>query len=1372
MKAIDEITIYNPAGLPYIADDGGTTFPLTDSCERTAKIMGEDSVRLVFNLKHKVTFDAFSFIEYNGQAFFLKERYVPKSVGGKEVSGTIQSARYAYDVKFVSVANMLDKFVCYRHVEVDGQSWNEPEININGTLETLYVIIMGAIEQAASRLNPAWFFTAILHKIAQNGLATVGGVVQPNTDNVRLTEGTQLLTFNFSGEKIANVCTTVANNFTNDDKKDTEWYITPVDMSTYEGATLHFAKCVKDDGTARVFRDYMVERDGEYLAGELKSVDYVQEWSGIPEVIVPYGSDRNMSYRSVKAIDEITQMQSTFGKRLRLQPNKTGINAYKFTDKDGKPVTIETDANGAIRNSLVTTGIEVVKFFDEIYPQCHFKVTSVSQKNKRQDGEIIPEYTVEAVPVDNDGNTINREDLTTNGFYPIKIEEATTLSVRFESGLLNGREFEIANKTSKDQGATTYSLKFTIVADGSIEDGTLIPSGNFIPRNDDTFALFNMKMPDEYVTYAELELAKRAYEELITLQSTRPEIKCESDETIFDEDIQFGDVLIVYSDRFDSDEPFRSRVISYSYKLSNPRAVTFNLASAIMQGTLSSMNDLIADVTHATGGLEQRAINLSRRGWRDASEVASMLDSLTADVVLVGNGRYQFGYAHEGQGVEVVHSTVGDETRTTAIKISHGTIEHTQEPYVDWVSKGFWEVSGETKTTAITEGGEKALTDIPDISLYLYAVVNESDTLLVTELTSIAHDADEDEGYLLMGILSSEFEGRRVFSRTNGYTSIEGGTITTEIIQDAGRNLIIDFQSNPPRIIARGKAEISGNINFKLTPQQISDIVASLPEIEDIGEIGGENLFRAEDWADWGFMPSYFAHKLRSDDLQAGKYVMTGKVYSLYGGCKVVARYSDDTTEDMFYNSYQSDLSASATEDNLITKGVGITLNLSFEMQKDGYVYIVPVGSIASENYRIALKEVMLQKGDRATAYQPWVNYLTKALQGQTSVAGGLLATSVILLRDGNEVTAGMSGVKDDNILLFGGGSYDEAVNAAASPTYDKGDGTPITSLIKKDGQGKIGIFQYNETQAIVDVEGQGRILIDASQTNGGIYLLNGHGQAKTILSTRSINSLSKHIIHDTYTTNMRSYVSATYDEDMEEFSTGMIAVNMVTHVVSCGLKFYISIGVDAAKMQDGETYKLAIFCHLDCMENVTYALGSEEYSFSKSDVKDGVVNIPIEFESATLDGSKSSRNIYMFFSLSENIYSSSKSASVHNFVAAIKTGNPEKDGICIGNDGILCMENDNMFKVQNTSTGQQIIAKGLKGVSSSQVIADSGEICSTDSQFTKEFADLLSLCAQYGAILAFGGVLPPGEYNGIKYETFADYVGIFLSKYKFLLTK
>ena len=43
MNPISNIVIYNPAGAPYISDGGiGTTFPLSDSSERTAKIMGEE----------------------------------------------------------------------------------------------------------------------------------------------------------------------------------------------------------------------------------------------------------------------------------------------------------------------------------------------------------------------------------------------------------------------------------------------------------------------------------------------------------------------------------------------------------------------------------------------------------------------------------------------------------------------------------------------------------------------------------------------------------------------------------------------------------------------------------------------------------------------------------------------------------------------------------------------------------------------------------------------------------------------------------------------------------------------------------------------------------------------------------------------------------------------------------------------------------------------------------------------------------------------------------------------------------------------------------------------------------------------------------
>ena len=812
------IQIYNPQGYAYEANwNSSVLFPITDSCERIANVMGEDCVRLVFKLPNKVVFDAFAYIVYNGQTFFLKEQYIPTPDGTfKEDNGEISTAYFSYDVKFVSVGNMLDKFICYRHVKVTNVGeWDEPEVNINGNLETLYVIIMGSIQQASNRLKAQYgqlYFADLLDTIVANGLD--GNM--PNTDNVKLTANTNLLTFNFSGDNIANVCTTVANSFTNDDKKDTEWYI----VENNGSLTLHFAKYVDVEYGVQYVSDYISNNNSAdssvrpQKSGGLKKVEYSQAWSGITNVIVPYGSTRNMSYQAAKGIDEITQMQSTFGKRLRLTPN----TSYNVKDKEGNEVIITTDSHGAIRNNYVDTGIEQVKFYDEIYPQGHFRVTSVETKNKRQDGEIVPEYTVSGIAIDSKGNEIQPAE----GFYPIVIEEGTTLSVRFEKGLLNGREFEIANKTRKDEGATTYSLKFTIVADGSIEDGTLIPSGNFIPREGDEFALFNMKMPEVYITAAQQELAQRAYDELVELQTSRPQVKCTTDPTTWDKPIALGYQFKVMSELFNSEDSFISRVTSYSYKLTKPYDVQFTLASAIMQGTLSQMNDLISDVTHQAGGLEQRAINLSRRGWRDAAEMAEMVDSLAADMMLVGNEKYQFAFT---AGIEIVNSN----NQTTAIKIGEGTLQHTQDPYIsDYTCQGWWSHGAVTINNGHTENGSAALTSVPDTPFYLYAVVGQNSTDISFELQD---QEQNDEAYLLLGILSSAFTDTidgvttnyRVFNRTNGYTQISGGTITTEQIQDAGRNLIIDFQSNPPRIIARNGAEIIGNIKFKASDEMTAE---------------------------------------------------------------------------------------------------------------------------------------------------------------------------------------------------------------------------------------------------------------------------------------------------------------------------------------------------------------------------------------------------------------------------------------------------------------------------------------------------------------------------------------------------------------------
>lgn len=853
-------------------------YPVTDKCERSAVVMGDDYVRLSFELATRVQFAAFSFIEYNGQTFFLRETYRPKNNGTYRDSSGVMSSHYTYDMRFVSLGNMLTKHTCLRNVVVVNETWNEPEININGTLETLYTMMIGSIEQAALRIRDErqYYRQCLLSLVA-------------NKDNAKLTPNTDLVTFSFSGAKIADCLTTIANGY-----DETEWFITE-DNGSF---TLNIAKHEDTEASIIHLSDEYYENTGAdkdvrpTLTGGLTSCEYAQEWNGIVQRITPFGSDRNMVKQT--GVDSNTEMMVSYGKRLRLDPNhkvrwrngmtfdewlaasKSGTTfgtlypstamrrrgttgCYVVKAKDGKAVLLEVDKDGAVTNpdTNVDTGIEEVLMYDDVYPQCHFKVTSVEEKTKRIDGELQPRYTIEGVAVDE--NEYPKSVLANLGMFPIKIIEAQTLSVVFESGLLNGREFEITNKTTKDEGVTEYSLRFSIVADGDITEGTLIPSGNFVPKVGDKFALFNMKMPQEFIDMARDELAQKAYDDLIELENTRPEVKCVADEDIFEQyDIYLGRRCEVTSEIFVSDAHFISRVISYSYPLSAPSRVSFSLASAIMEGTISSIESSIGEQTGQIGGLNQRAINLSRRGWHDASEMVEMLDGLTTPMMLVGVEKNQFQYT---SGIQCVNGRMnGNIDHFDHLQIGNGVLQHTQKDWIDW-HEGRWYIEPVDDLHLCNDGNESINSAAnQEKPYYLYAFCQENSDYAQLKLYDMdyaaAHAIEEDVHYLLLGILSSEFEDTdntayRVFNRSNGYTQIAGGTITTEVLQDPTRSLIIDMASNPPRIIARNNAQIIGNIQFKLEEdEQFQSALERILGVENFTkdfEIGGRNYVLKSD---------------------------------------------------------------------------------------------------------------------------------------------------------------------------------------------------------------------------------------------------------------------------------------------------------------------------------------------------------------------------------------------------------------------------------------------------------------------------------------------------------------------------------------------
>lgn len=156
-----------------------------------------------------------------------------------------------------------------------------------------------------------------------------------------------------------------------------------------------------------------------------------------------------------------------------------------------------------------------VLIFDYVYPSSKLSISDVrSRLMYRLDGKG---ERLE-VGTDEEGNPVYDQysiwyfQVPGYKFDEENIIEGKALSVHFESGALGGREFELnyhdkaCTETSSDGipfqvKAGDFEIKF-------IEEGTLIipMMTSLVPANDDKIILFNIKMPDEYIESAYIDL--------------------------------------------------------------------------------------------------------------------------------------------------------------------------------------------------------------------------------------------------------------------------------------------------------------------------------------------------------------------------------------------------------------------------------------------------------------------------------------------------------------------------------------------------------------------------------------------------------------------------------------------------------------------------------------------------------------------------------------------------------------------------------------------------------------------------------------------------------------------------------------------------
>lgn len=116
-----------------------------------------------------------------------------------------------------------------------------------------------------------------------------------------------------------------------------------------------------------------------------------------------------------------------------------------------------------------------------------------------------------------------------------------------------------------------------------------------------------------------------------------------------------------------------------------------------------------------------------------------------------------------------------------------------------------------------------------------------------------------------------------------------------------------------------------------------------------------------------------------------------------------------------------------------------------------------------STHCTIHVKDFMFQRGNKSTSYKKSTEYLTEALQGSTDISGGLLATNVLLMKTlAGIITGGMSGLASDNIGMWTGGTYQQAIDALAKVIFRKdGSGQLAGGKILWDLAGALNVGNF-----------------------------------------------------------------------------------------------------------------------------------------------------------------------------------------------------------------------------------------------------------------------------------------------------------------------
>lgn len=374
-----------------------------------------------------------------------------------------------------------------------------------------------------------------------------------------------------------------------------EWWIT--------NNIIHFGKCEYGDNYVPVHTlangDAMANVDEMSQSGNRAT--YATR-------IFAYGSDRNLPY-NYRQTDNTDVVNAVVQKRLMLPKDKPYIDAYRYVSGERVYIGEPGYENGT--EMPQEEAIEGSITIDRVYPRSTVEITDIQTK------EITDTIVNEDGTETKEKWTRYRIKLSFDSQFKEKyILEGKTLRISFESGLLNGMDFDVAFNPDKVDESSADSQWFEIVRN---EDyGRKLPDDVLMPEVGDSVVLYNWNialMPTDdlgFIDKAENELYEEAAKELKKMMIDPNNYTCKMmSDVMLGYDLKtrtanpdkaltldIGQRVLLLNDAYFENGERKSRIIGYEYNLDllwdSP---TFIVGESASVGRLNALESKVENLT-------------------------------------------------------------------------------------------------------------------------------------------------------------------------------------------------------------------------------------------------------------------------------------------------------------------------------------------------------------------------------------------------------------------------------------------------------------------------------------------------------------------------------------------------------------------------------------------------------------------------------------------------------------------------------------------------------------------------------------------------------------------------------------------------------